>query len=472
MKTAVVWFRRNLRLDDNLPLDAAVRTEARIVPVFVLDDYYLNVDFSPPRLAVLGDSIRELAGEIEKLGSRLIVRQGPTAEALVRLAEETGADAVFAPRDIEPHPARLEVEVRTALERAGRTLQLFDDYRLVSPGTLKNASGKPFVVYTPYSRHWLEAGKMAPVPAPVRLETPADVLDPLFPSVPLDRPRGWKEKGAKSNPRGGSREAERILGAFMRERIATYGENRDRMDVPGTSRLSPHLRFGTVGIRRVLESAREAWREANPASRKSVEVFIKEICWREFYGDVLLAFPETVTGNFRKEFDRFPWVSGEEEETRFQAWSEGRTGYPVVDAAMRQLSSEGWMHNRARMIVASFLTKDLLVHWRRGEEFFRRHLADADLASNVGGWQWSAGTGTDAQPFFRIFNPVLQSEKFDPNGDFVRKYVPELSGWWKPGRPIHAPWKAEVPPREYPNPIVDHAVVRDRALDGFRRLKG
>lgn len=471
MKTAAVWFRRNLRLDDNLPLHAAHREGARVVPVFVLDDYYLDEDYSPPRLAVLADSIRELACGIERLGSRLIVRKGPAPEALARLCEETRAESVFAPADLEPHPARLQSEVEKTLTASGRSLVLLEDYRLVPAGRLKNAQDKPFVVYTPYSKRWLEAEKMLPVPAPERLESPALILEGAFPSIPIDRPRGWRETGAPRNPRGGMREGEKRLREFLESSLAAYGERRDRMDLDGTSRLSPHLRFGTVGIRRLLSECRDAWREADPAGRKSIETFIKEICWREFYGDVLHAFPESVSRNFRSEFDRFPWVTGEEEERRFAAWAEGRTGYPVVDAGMRQLLEEGWMHNRARMIVASFLTKDLLVDWRRGEAFFRRQLADGDLASNVGGWQWSAGTGTDAQPFFRIFNPVLQGEKFDPDGEFVKKYVRELARWWRPGRPIHAPWTADSLPAGYPRPIVDHAVARDRALRALGQLK-
>ncbi|HSB37210.1 MAG TPA: FAD-binding domain-containing protein, partial [Thermoanaerobaculia bacterium] len=238
-------------------------------------------------------------------------------------------------------------------------------------------------------------------------------------------------------------------------------------------RLSPHLRFGTIGVRRLLAEAREVWQGASPSGRASVETFVKELAWREFYAGILESFPRTATENFRREFDRFPWASGEEAERRLGAWSAGRTGYPIVDAGIRQLLAEGWMHNRVRMIAASFLTKDLLVDWRKGEAFFRRHLADGDLASNNGGWQWAAGSGTDAQPFFRIFNPVLQGRRFDPEGAYVRAWLPELARA-RTAQPaaIHAPWLLPSPPPDYPAPVVDHAVARAAALAAFAEIRG
>ena len=290
----------------------------------------------------------------------------------------------------------------------------------------------------------------------------------------MSRPRGFRAEGAPREPaRRGARGAGALGRLPRRARSRRYAEARDLPGVAGTSRLSPHLRFGTVGIRRLLAEARAEWKEADAAGRKSIDVFVGELAWREFYASILAAFPRVLTESFRPEFERFPWVAGEEADERFAAWRDGRTGYPIVDAGMRQLAHEGWMHNRVRMVVASFLTKHLLVDWRRGEALFRARLADGDPASNNGGWQWSAGCGTDAQPFFRIFNPVLQGERFDPDGTYVRRWVPELAAWKGAGKDLHAPWRAAAPAgRATPRPIVDHAAARAAALAAFATDQG
>ncbi|MDL2717276.1 MAG: deoxyribodipyrimidine photo-lyase [Acidobacteriota bacterium] len=467
----LVLFRRNLRLDDNRPLDAALRASGSVVPVFVLDDHYLTEDFSPPRLAFLAESLRELAAALDAKGSRLVVRKGPVGEALAALARETGADAVFTHADHEPHGHELLASARAALEPPGIALHAVEDLLLVPPDALATEAGKPFTVYTPFSRRWLERDKEAPAPEPGRVPTPDAVLAASFPSIPLDRPRGLREEGAPDNPRGGSREARRVWNAFRESALLHYAEKRDRPDLPGTSRLSPHLRFGTIGIRRILHEAKEIWKAAPSAGRKSVETFIKELAWREFYASILFHHPRVLTENFRAEFDAFPWRTGEEADLLFAAWAAGRTGYPIVDAGMRQLLAEGWMHNRVRMVVASFLTKDLRVDWRRGESFFRRHLADGDPASNSGGWQWAAGSGTDAQPFFRIFNPVLQGRKFDPDAAYVKRWIPELANVAAAPGDLHAPWTLETPPPGYPAPIVDHFAAKATALAAFAKLK-
>jgi deoxyribodipyrimidine photo-lyase len=468
---AVVWLRRNLRLDDNRPLTAALRAADSVVPVFVLDDHDLTEDFSPPRLAFLADSLRELEGALAAKGGRLVVRDGPAGAALAALCRDTGAEAVFTHADHEPRGATLLGEARRALSAQGTSLHAIEDLLLLPPGGIATQEGRPFTVYTPFSRRWLEADKPAPVPEPPRVPAPASVLSPAFGSVPLGKVRGLRETGAPANPKGGSGEARRAWDAFRASALARYAAERDRPDLPGTSRLSPHVRFGTIGVRRVLAEAREAWTAAAPAGRKSIETFVKELCWREFYAGILHAFPRVLTENFRKEFDAFPWASGDEAERRFAAWAAGRTGVPIVDAGMRQLLAEGWMHNRVRMIVASFLTKDLLVDWRRGEVFFRRHLADGDPASNNGGWQWAAGSGTDAQPFFRIFNPVLQGRKFDPAAAYVKRWVPELACVEAAAADLHAPWTLSTPPADYPAPVVDHAEARKKALAAFASLK-
>ncbi len=469
MTAAVVWLRRNLRLDDNAALSAALRHADAVVPVFVVGDPEPTGEPSPPRLAVLAGSLKELSAGLEAKGSRLVVRDGPPADALVALCRETGAGAVFAHRDHEPYPKSRDAVAKAALEAIGARLHLVEDLHLVPAGSLSTEAGKPFTAYTPFVRRWLERDKDPPLPEPSRIPTPETVLARSFPSIPLSGRRVFREKGARENPEGGAREARRLWDEFRAGALRRYATERDRPDLPGTSRLSPHLRFGTIGVRRLLSEARAAFRQADGAGRRSLETFVRELAWREFYASVLESFPRSATESFRPEFDRFPWVTGEEEARRFPAWAEGRTGYPMVDAGMRQLLREGWMHNRARMIVASFLTKDLLVDWRKGEAFFRRHLADGDVGSNGGSWQWAAGSGTDAQPFFRIFNPVLQGRKFDPDGAYVRRFVPELSR--VRGAAVHEPWALPEPPRDYPARVVDHAAARAAALTAFASLR-
>ena len=472
MSAALCWFRRNLRLDDNATLAAALRFADAVVPVFVLDPEPTG-DVSPRRLAVLSDSLCELDASLRARGSRLVVRNGPAAAALPVLCRETGADAVFAHRDHEPHPKTQNAAAAVALGAIGAKLHLVEDLHLVPAGALSSGDGRPYTVFTPFSRRWLERDKEPPVPEPARVPTPDAALAPSFASLPPETVRGVGETGAPREPRGGAREAQRLWDAFRGGALLRYARERDRPDLPGTSRLSPHLRVGTIGVRRLLAEARATWKDASANGKASVETFIKELAWREFYAGILETFPRVAAQNFRPEFDRFPWAAGAEAERRFAAWSAGRTGYPIVDAGMRQLLGEGWMHNRVRMVAASFLTKDLLVDWRKGEAFFLRHLADGDLASNNGGWQWAAGSGTDAQPFFRIFNPVLQGRKFDPEGAYVRAWLPELA----PARTaepaaIHAPWLLPSPPPEYPAPVVDHPVARAAALAAFAAIRG
>jgi deoxyribodipyrimidine photo-lyase len=472
VSVAVCWFGRNLRLDDNATLAAALRHADAVVPLFLFDQTDLTEGASPPRLAVLAESVLELSEVLRAKGSRLVVRGGSPGEALFTICRETGADAVFAPRDHETPAKQGEAAARKALERGGVRLHLVEDLHLVSAGSLSTETGRPFTVFTPFWRRWLERDKERPVAEPGTVPTPDAVRAEAFRSLPPEELRAARGGGAPEKPRGGAREAHRLWSTFRGTALPRYAERRDRPDLPGTSRLSPHLHAGTIGVRRLLSEAREAWRETDAAGKRSVEAFTKELAWREFYAAVLEGFPRLATENHRPEFDRFPWASGEEETRRFAVWSEGRTGFPIVDAGMRQLLREGWMHNRVRMIVASFLTKDLLVDWRRGEAFFQRHLADADLASNSGSWQWAAGSGTDAQPFFRIFNPVLQGLKFDPQGDYVRKWIPELSRCRtaRPGE-IHAPWKLPAPPPDYPAPVVDHASARTAALTAFAAIR-
>jgi deoxyribodipyrimidine photo-lyase len=469
--TLVHWFRRDLRVEDNTALSLAARDADRVVTVFVLDDRYAeDPRIGPARFRFLRESLEDLDRRLRRLGGRLLVRKGPATTALPALLRETGASAVYANSEIGPYPERRDRETAAAVEAAGGRLRLFADALLVSPDRLATGAGDPYVVFGPFSTKWLAAEKPDPLTAPAALDAPE------LPGVPLSKPRAWRNLGPDPNaPRGGESEARRLLAAFFRERATRYAGDRDRPDLCGTSRLSPHLHFGTIAARTVRAAAEEAWTaKAGTSDRRRVSIrrFILELAWREFFHHVLFHFPRVAAGSFRPEFDRMHWSAA---GAAVDAWKAGRTGYPLVDAAMRELSTTHWMHNRARMVAASFLTKDLHVHRREGEAWFEHELADADLASNNGGWQWAAGSGTDAAPYHRIFNPALQAKRFDPNGRYIRRFVPELA--LVPDKKIHEPWKMTTDEQkaarcrigaDYPAPIVDHAKEREVALAMFK----
>ena len=456
----VHWFRRDLRTSDNTALAAAARDGDRVVPVFVLDDHYPNdPNVGPARFRFLRESLEDLERSLGKAGGRLILRPGPASRALPEIIRETGAGAVYANLEIGPYPEARDREARAAVEEIGATLRLFGDALLVEPDAIATAGGAPFTVYTPFSRKWLVAEKRAAQPAPGRLDTPR------LRSVPISRVRAWRDlppHGA-GVPRGGEAEASRLLERFAAEAAGRYAEDRSFPARVGTSRLSPHLHFGTISPRGVLAGA--------GGSSK----FALELAWRDFFHHLLFHFPNVAQESFRPEFRVFPW---RDPGAALVAWKEGRTGYPFVDAGMRELSGTHWMHNRARMAVASFLTKDLHADWRIGEKWFEHELADADLANNNGGWQWAAGTGADAAPYFRILNPVLQSKRFDPRGEYIRRFLPELAN--VPDTKIHEPWTMTAVEQsrancrigiDYPAPIVDHARERETALRLFESVR-
>lgn len=468
MNTIIHWFRRDLRLTDNTALAAAARDSGRVVPVFVLDDHYGDdPGIGPARFRFLRESLEELEGALAPAGGRLVVRPGPASRALPDLAAETGATAVYANAEIGPYPEARDSAALEALRREGIELLLFADALLVEPDALLSGSGAPYAVYAPFARRWQAAEKRPPVAPPVRLGTP-----PLR-SVPLPRVRAWRDLLADPlSPRGGESEARRLLARFAAGALARYGVERNFPGREGTSRLSPHLHFGTISPRTVLAKILDGspgGRSPSPANG-----FLGELAWRDFYHHVLFHSPRVASESFRPELDALAWRSN---PTGLAAWRAGETGYPLVDAAMRELSTTHWMHNRARMVVASFLTKDLHVHWREGQTWFEHELADADLASNNGGWQWAAGSGTDAAPYFRIFHPVLQSKKFDPDGAYIRRHVPALAN--VPAEKLHEPWTMTAAEqaesgcrigRDYPAPIVDHAVERKVALRLMKEL--
>jgi deoxyribodipyrimidine photo-lyase len=470
LTTALWWVRRDLRLTDNQALTAAMATADVVIPVFVLDPALLNSPYAgDKRVALLLSGLRQLDADLRARGSRLIIRQGTPAAELDTLLSQTDAAAIFAEEDHSPYARHRDAHVAERLP-----LRLTGGVTVHPPQAVLKADGTPYAVFTPFSRAW----KALPLPgvrdilrAPDHLRAGPDLSSlpiPTTPALPSSVPFP-----------PGEAEAQRLLGSFVDVQdsgIYSYARARDRLDLDGTSRLSPYLRLGMLSARQAVVSALSAIGAAEDGKeRKGAETWLNELIWREFYVAILHHFPEVRQQSFRADLQSIAWENG---EAAFDAWCEGRTGYPVVDAAMRQLVQIGWMHNRARMIVASFLVKDLLIDWRWGEQFFMQHLVDGDPAANNGGWQWTAGTGTDAAPYFRVFNPVLQGKKYDPEGAYVRCWVPELE--CVPNRIIHAPWQMSedvqreagcVVGQDYAEPIVDHAWARDRALAAFRRAR-
>ncbi|HEU5268542.1 MAG TPA: deoxyribodipyrimidine photo-lyase [Jatrophihabitans sp.] len=447
---SVMWFRRDLRLRDNPALVAATEHDRRVLGLFVLDPALIR-PAGAPRLAVLYRTLAELD---RQLGGRLVIRHGDPRTVLPRLCRETGADAVFGTGDYGPYGTRRDEAVAEALGAVplgAVPLHLLDSPYAVPPGSLTNAGGQNFKVYSAFYRAWQAHGWAAPARSvrPDWLAARSDGI-PAEPALP---------SGLRL-PAVGEAAARRAWRSFLAEGIDGYADQRDRPDADGTSHMSVHLKWGTIHPRTLL---------AGLAARH--ETYRKELAWREFYADVLYARPDSAREYYHPRLQAMRYATGELAERRLAAWTAGRTGYPIVDAGMRQLLAEGWMHNRVRMIVASFLVKDLHLEWTAGARHFMRHLIDADLASNNHGWQWVAGSGTDAAPYFRIFNPVGQGKRFDPDGGYVRRYLPELAG--VPVRYLHQPWlNPDGPPAGYPEPIVDHAVERAASLADYQRVKG
>ena len=482
---ALVWLRRDLRTDDHAALYHALRNARQVWCVFVFDRDILDpLPRADRRVEFIRDSLVGVDAELCALAvphgvgsAGLIVRHGWAQSEIPALAANLGVQAVYANHDDEPSALERDARVRGLLAERGIALHTSKDHVVFERDELLTQGGGPFSVYTPYKNAWLK--KVDPFflgSYPVARYADALAARPeAEPGVPPLESLGFLPTNLHAlRLPGGPAGGQELLDDFL-HRIGRYDETRDFPALKGPSYLSTHLRFGTVSIRRL---AREAKKRAD-AGMAGAQVWLSELIWRDFYHQVLHHHPRVVTGAFKTEYDRIKWEHGKQAESLFAAWCEGRTGYPLVDAAMLQINETGYMHNRLRMVVASFLTKDLGIDWRRGEGYFALHLNDYDLASNNGGWQWAASSGCDAQPYFRIFNPVTQSVKFDPDGKFIRRYLPQLAGLTGPL--IHAPWTARPIDlaaanlnlgMDYPLPIVSHDEARERTLLRYAAVKG
>jgi deoxyribodipyrimidine photo-lyase len=469
----VFWHRGDLRASDNRGLAAAARAvesdaDAAVVPVFVFDEQVL-AHAGPSRVAFMLDALASLRDWYRDRGSDLVVRHGDPAEVIPAVAREYGAERVLWNHDYSGLAAERDGAVRAALEAAGVRYDAFHDAVLHEPGVIRTNAGDPYAVYSYYWKKWRDREKPSPVPAPIGQSLAAVSASEALPS--LDD-LGF-ERPDVSLPEAGTAVAHQRLRAFLADDVYRYEEARERPAADATSRLSPDLAFGTIGIRAVHDAVTDARADApDEAARESVETFRSQLAWREFYTQVLHFNPGVVTENYRDYPTPIEWRNDPGE---LAAWKAGETGFPLVDAGMRQLRDEAFVHNRVRMVVASFLTKDLLWDWRAGYAHFREHLVDHDTANDTGGWQWAASTGTDAQPYFRVFNPQTQGERHDPDAEYITRYVPELRD--VPASSIHDwpsldPAEREDVAPNYPAPIVDHAERREAAIAAFEAARG
>ena len=489
---ALVWFRRDLRVHDHPALCAALASRGQVVPVFCLDDRLLHGRHaSGPRTAFLLECLSDLDRQLAERGARLVIRHGPPERELPALAGETGAREIHLSRDPGPYEAIRGRRVRAALEQAGVTghahpgVSVVNDVRAIRTG-----QGRPYTVFTPFYRNWERVSRRPVLDPPKRIDMPAKTRPGRVPSLAS---LGLEQEVAQPAP-GGERAGLTRLAEFLDGAVADYDSGRDQAGTDGSSRLSPYLRFGCLSPRAVEDQlpggvgavatgeakgpSAEGPATGGPSGEGSAAggsaALRRQLCWRDFYQHVLVHHPDNAQQEFQLRYrGTLAWTGGDEE---FTAWTEGRTGFPLVDAGMRQLRREGWMHNRVRLMVGSFLTKDLGIDWRRGEDWFMRLLLDGDQASNNGNWQWIASVGVDPQPAFRrIYNPSLQQERFDPGGRYVRRYVPELAR--VPDKYLAEPWRMPEDEQEragcrigqdYPGPIVDHKAARLAALDRYR----
>lgn len=477
MQRIIWWVRRDIRLNDNVVLHHALNDGASVIPVFIFDPkLFHSKKLAPARKQFMLQALAVLDANLKKRGSYLVVRQGDPVQELLKLVRETDAGAVYFHADYTPYARRRDANVVAALDKAGVKYETFNELYLSDPDQVLKKDGTPYTVYSAYRKRF---ERVVTLPARCsikkKIETPREIasldLNALMPTFNTRYAKGGENAGIK------------LAHNFMARKngLAQYSKTRNDMGADATSHLSAHLHFGTVSVRELVRMARrkiptQALQRKRTSKAQhpgaNAQVWLDELVWREFFSQVLYHFPHAARQSFRPKYTHLRWNT---DRNTFTAWTCGQTGYPIVDAGMRELNATGWMHNRSRMIVASFLTKDLLINWQDGEAYFLQQLVDGDMASNDGGWQWAAGTGTDAQPYFRIFNPLLQGKRFDPTGVYVRRWVPELAKL--PNRYIHAPWRMPdhvadkigfTLGKDYPKPIVDHAEQRERALALYR----
>jgi len=449
MARSILWFRRDLRLDEHAAL-AAAHAYGDVVPLFVVDPAF--VGSGAPRRTFMAAALQSLD---DRMSGALVYRHGDPAAIVPAFADEVGADVVVVSRDFGPYGRRRDAAVAAALATAGRRLLGVGSPYAVEPGSVTKADGSPYAVFTPFSKAWLALGQPRWADRP---SGPAagDVSWVGAPDIACDGPPTAPVVDVVLPPPS-EQAAHARWQEFLGDDLDAYDAQRNLPAVPGTSQLSPALRWGLLHPLQLID-------DLGPS--RAHTVFRSELAWREFYADVLFRRPETAWQNLHTKMDAMPVDTGARAKERFDAWTVGRTGYPIVDAGMRQLLATGWMHNRVRMITASFLVKDLHLPWQWGARHFMQHLVDGDLASNSHGWQWTAGTGTDAAPYFRVFNPTGQSQRFDPEGDYIRRWVPELAGLDR--STVHDP--GLLRPDEYPAPIVTHAVEREEALRRYKSM--
>lgn len=465
MNHSILWLRRDLRLHDHVPLSLALSAKHPVQPIFIFDTDILARFDNPKdrRLSFIARTLMRMHEQLEKRGGGLLILHGKPTEIVPKLTQALKADAVYSAEDFEPETRARDKAVKEKLKDT-RFVQAVD-HLIHAPYAILKDDGTPFKVFTPYYKRWRAAispadkceaeikdkGRYADFKASVKAAEAAGL-------TVIDLNKGLKQIGYEliEDELWTVDDAQARLKEFVKERIKAYGVKRDIMSVLGTSQISPYLRFGLVSIRECLREAEDSGLG---------EKWISELGWRDFYAMIMYHWPEVVDQEFQKQYRKeIPWSKPGK---NWEAFKQGKTGFPIVDAAVRELLETGWMHNRSRMIVACFLTKDLLIDWRLGEEFFAQYLMDYELASNNGGWQWSASTGTDAQPYFRVFNPLLQSKKFDPKGRYIRRYVPELED--VDDKNIHAPSQMGLlKPKNYPDPIVDHAEAKDKVIAAFK----
>ena len=464
----LVWFRRDLRLSDNPALTWAAGTGRPVIPAFILDEDTGDTAVGNASRWWLHCSLHALEDSLRELGCRFIFRRGPAGHELSALIRESGASSVVWNRLYDPATLARDRQIKAQFKGKGIAARSFNAALLFEPWTVKTGGGSPYRVFTPFWRCCQKLGFRMPGPVVSRLQVPkqwpeSDMINDWsllpIPDIGAKLCRNW---------RPGEKEAHNRLDDFLRDAVKNYHECRDYPGKPGTSRLSPHLHFGEIGPRQIASAIDVC--EPGPGP----DAFLREIGWREFSHHLLYHNPAMETKNLRPAIDRMPWCT---DSTNLKCWRQGRTGYPLVDAGMRELAATGWMHNRVRMIAASFLTKHLLMDWRAGADWFLDALVDADRANNSAGWQWVAGSGADAAPYHRIFNPIVQSRRFDESGNYLRAWVPELSSL--PDEFIHSPWTAPQTVlshagvqlgKTYPFPIVDHMAARERALAASRSL--